>query len=114
MEHAFTKTIKDVLRRHFGPQTDEVFERSVLLHYLNIKTRAATRGSKSRSSFANLYAIYVLVEDYLAGGFNKKGDYSKYNVQWRSFYKAVPTPAAVAIRQQAPEPRAQPPSQRGV
>ena len=37
--------------------------RSPLLQYINIKTRSASRGSKSRSSFANLYAIYVLVED---------------------------------------------------
>ncbi|MBI5383175.1 MAG: restriction endonuclease [Verrucomicrobia bacterium] len=78
MEHAFTETIKGVLRRRFGAQADDVFERSLLLQYVNLKTRAASRGSKSRSSFANLYALYVLVEDYLAGGFDKKGDYSKY------------------------------------
>jgi hypothetical protein len=78
MEHAFTETIKGVLRRHFGAQADEVFERSLLLQYLNLKTRAASRGSKSRSSFANLYALYVLVEDYLAGKFDKKGNYAKY------------------------------------
>jgi len=78
MEHAFTETIKGVLRRHFGAQADEVFERSLLLQYLNLKTRAASRGSKSRSSFANLYALYVLVEDFLAGKFDKKGNYAKY------------------------------------
>jgi hypothetical protein len=78
MEHAFTETIKRVLRRRFGGQADEVLERSLLLQYVNLKTRAASRGSKSRSSFANLYALYVLVEDYLAGRFDKKGDYSKY------------------------------------
>jgi hypothetical protein len=78
MEHAFTETIKGVLRRHFGAQADEVFERSLLLQYLNLKTRAASRGSKSRGSFANLYALYILVEDYLAGKFDKRGDYSEY------------------------------------
>jgi hypothetical protein len=46
--------------------------------YINLKTVSATRGSKARSSFANLYAIFVLVEDYVAHGFHKKGDYSKY------------------------------------
>jgi len=78
MEHAFTATIKSVLQKHFGAQADEVFERSLLLQYLNIKTRAANRGSKSRSSFANLYALYVLAEDYLNRDFDKAGDYSKY------------------------------------
>jgi hypothetical protein len=78
MEHSFTQTIKSVLQKHFAAQADEVFERSLLLQYLNLKTRSANRGSKSRSSFANLYAIYVLIEDYLAGGFDKKGDYTKY------------------------------------
>jgi len=78
MEHAFTTTIKAVLQKHFGPRADEFFERSLLLQYLNIKTRAATRGSKARSSFANLYALYVLAEDYLKGGFDKADDYSKY------------------------------------
>jgi hypothetical protein len=79
MEHAFTATIKAVLQKNFGSQAGELFERSLLLQYLNIKTRAANRGSKSRSSFANLYALYVLAEDYLKGGFDKAGDYSKYD-----------------------------------
>jgi hypothetical protein len=78
MEHTFTSIIKAVLQKHFGSHADELFERSLLLQYLNIKTRAATRGSKARSSFANLYALYVLAEDYLKGGFDKAGDYSKY------------------------------------
>ncbi len=78
MEHSFTQTIKAVLQKHFGAQADELFERSLLLQYLNLKTRSANRGSKSRSSFANLYALYVLAEDYLKGGFDKTGNYSKY------------------------------------
>jgi hypothetical protein len=48
------------------------------LQYINLKTRSAERDSKARGSFANLYAIYVLVEDYLNRGFDKSGDYSKY------------------------------------
>jgi hypothetical protein len=45
---------------------------------LNEKTRSANRGSKARGSFANLYALYVIIEDYIAKKFNKKGDYSTY------------------------------------
>ena len=43
-----------------------------------IKTRSAEKGSKSRGSFANLYAIYVLLEDYKKNGFEEKENYSKY------------------------------------
>lgn len=78
MEHSFTATIKAVLQKNFGAQADELFERSLLLQYINLKTRSANRGSKSRSSFGVLYALYVLVEDYVKGGFHNGGDYSKY------------------------------------
>lgn len=78
MEHDFTPIIRQILTKHFGESADDLFEKSPLLQYLNFKTISATRGSKSRSSFANLYAIYILIEDYLQHGFDKKGDYLKY------------------------------------
>ena len=78
MEHIFTITIKEVLQRNFAKNADDIFEKSQLIQYINEKTRSAGRGSKARSSFANLYAIYVIIEDYIANGFDKKGDYSKY------------------------------------
>ena len=78
MEHSFTDTIKTVLKKYFADLSDEIFDNSHLLQYINIKTVSAQRGSKSRSSFANLYAIYVLVEDYVSKNFDKKGGYSKY------------------------------------
>jgi hypothetical protein len=78
MENTFTASIKLVLVKHFGEKSDDVFDKSQLLLYINEKTRSANKGSKSRSSFANLYAIYVLTEDYIANKFDRKGDYSKY------------------------------------
>ncbi len=77
MEHAFTQTIMGVLRRRFGGTAGEIYQLSLLLQYVNTKTRSANRGSKSRGSFANLYAIYVLVEDYLARGYDTRRNYSK-------------------------------------
>jgi hypothetical protein len=50
-----------------------------LLQYINIKTKSANRGSKSRGSFANLYALYILVEDYIQKGYLLRQDYSKYD-----------------------------------
>ena len=78
MENIFTTIIKSVLGKMFGRYADEIFEKSQLIQYINEKTRSANRGSKSRSSFANLYAIYVIIEDYIAKGYEQKGDYSKY------------------------------------
>lgn len=78
MEHEFTKNIIKILLNNFGNEFEKIFDKSVLLQYINIKTKSASSGSKSRGSFANLYAIYVLVEDYVAKGFVESGDYSKY------------------------------------
>ena len=88
MEHDFTPVISEVLTRRFGGAAQDLFDKSPLLQYINLKTVSATRGSKARSSFANLYAIYVLVEDYVAHGFHKKGDYSKYaGAQFSKLFK---------------------------
>lgn len=78
MEHEFTKKIKEFLRKNFGVLSDKVFSDSQIIQYLNIKTKSASKGSKSRGSFANLYAIYVLVEDYISKDFHKTREYSEY------------------------------------
>jgi hypothetical protein len=67
--HAFTATILEILNRHFGDYAKDIFEASPLLGYLNIKTKSATRGSKARGAFANHYALYVVLEDYVNKGF---------------------------------------------
>jgi len=78
MDHAFTEIIKQKLKEHFGEYSDDIFDRSELLKYINQKTRSANKGSKARGSFANLYAIYVLIEDYINKGFSTGKDYSDY------------------------------------
>ncbi|MEQ1733305.1 MAG: restriction endonuclease [Bacteroidia bacterium] len=78
MEHIFTTKIKEILQRTFDKNADDIFEKSQIIQYINEKTRSAGRDSKARSSFANLYAIYVIIEDYVAHEFNLKGNYSKY------------------------------------
>ena len=78
MEHEFTKIIKTILEDKFGDVGDQILRESQLILYLNIKTKSSNKGSKSRGSFANLYAIYVLVEDYLVKKFHQAGMYSDY------------------------------------
>ena len=69
----------EVLAEKFGNDGTEIFIRCELIQYLNIKTVSANRGSKSRGSFGNLYAVYVLIEDYINKGFDEaREDYSKY------------------------------------
>ncbi|HEY8650506.1 MAG TPA: hypothetical protein VIL70_06285, partial [Chthoniobacterales bacterium] len=53
------------LKSRFGADADAIYQASTLLQYINIKTKSAEKGSKARGSFANLYAIYILVEDYI-------------------------------------------------
>ena len=78
MKHSFTDQIMDIIILNYGDESKDVYEKSLVFQYINQKTRSANKGSKSRGSFANLYAIYVLVEDYLVNKFNETGDYSKY------------------------------------
>jgi hypothetical protein len=78
VRHDFTEKIIAILDSHFRKQGVKVLDSSELLQYLNIKTKAANRGSKSRAGFANHYAIYVLVEDYINHGFHERTDYDEY------------------------------------
>lgn len=78
VEHEFTPKIFNILEKHFGKHSQAIIEISPLIQYLNLKTISATRGAKARGSFANLYAIYVLVEDYIEGGFHKSDSYRNY------------------------------------
>lgn len=67
--HDFTPTIIEILHHYFGQSAEDILETSPLLGYLNNKTRAANRGSKARGAFANHYALYVVIEDYIKKGF---------------------------------------------
>ncbi len=78
VEHKFTAKIREILVGQFGEHANDVLKASELIEYLNIKTKSASRGSKSRGSFGNHYAIYVLVEDYIKGGFHEDDGYEDY------------------------------------
>ena len=76
--HSFSNKIIEILEEDFGEKNQDVFDKSFIIQYLNIKTRSADSGSKARGSFANIYAIYVLVEDYVKKEFHKKENYKSY------------------------------------
>ena len=78
VKHEFTGKIEEIIETETGINGNDTLERSPLVQYLNIKTKAANRGSKSRAGFANHYALYVLVEDYVENGFGESGGYENY------------------------------------
>ena len=71
------KFILDILKEHYPKEYEDVYSKSYLIQYLNKKTNSVGKSSKARPSFANLYAIYVLVEDYLNNGYYNSGKYIK-------------------------------------
>lgn len=76
--HAFTESILAILKKYFGDIASDILLASPLLGYLNIKTKSAHQGSKARSAFANHYALYVVIEDYVKKGFFDKTANSPY------------------------------------
>ncbi|MDQ7027438.1 MAG: restriction endonuclease [Anaerolineae bacterium] len=70
--------IENLIVQEF-PQCQEYILNLPIIQYLYKKTRSVTRGSKARGSFGNLYAIYVLVEDYINNGFADTEDYDNYD-----------------------------------
>ena len=74
-EHGFTPIIRHILVDEFGHVAEEILQTSEILQYLNVKTISATRGSKARGAFGNIYAIYVLIEDYVQRDFHINGNY---------------------------------------
>ncbi len=70
MKHIFTDKIEEILATYFDKRAEQVFVSSQLIQYINQKTVSAQKGSKARGSFGNLYAIYVLIEDYVNKEYN--------------------------------------------
>jgi len=59
VQHEFTSKIVEILNSHFPNQGVTVLNSSELLQYLNIKTKAANRGSKSRAGFAQITMLFM-------------------------------------------------------
>lgn len=78
MDNTFESYIKNYLDEKYGDRSEELYSLSYIFQYLVNKTKSADRGAKARGSFANLYAIYVIVEDYLNHGFDQNGNYAQY------------------------------------
>ena len=80
MESTFASYISSYIKDKYGKDAESIFSLSYILQYLVHKTKSANKGAKARGSFANLYAIYVIIEDYLNKGYEKSRKYSYYKV----------------------------------
>lgn len=71
--------IIETIKEDFDEQESlELYSKSTLIRYLTEKTKSVYRSSKARGSFANLYALYVLVEDYFNNNFQETENYRSY------------------------------------
>ncbi len=72
------KFIKEILINDFGELYNEIYDKSDLIRYLDIKTGAIEGNSKSRRNLGNIYAIYSILVYYTNNNFyNNKEGYKK-------------------------------------
>jgi len=77
LEHEFTEKIYSIIAKHISDNlSEDIYLRSPLLQYINLKTKSVNADSKSRGAYAPLYVIYSLVEDYINNNYHKEGNYS--------------------------------------
>lgn len=90
MEKAFETYIMDYLKEKYETDSEQLFSLSHLLQYIDKKTVSANKSAKARGSFANLYAIYVVVEDYILKGYNSNNNYKDYEgAQYSQLFKRL-------------------------
>lgn len=81
--------IDEVLGELYKPiVAKRILNESLLIQYLDKKTKSVYKSSKSRASFASIYAIYVLIKDY-EEIILTKGKYKNY--EGMQFSKALRT-----------------------
>ena len=75
----FQNTIDKVVENKFPEiDKDQLYNNSSLINYLIYKTKSANKGAKARASYANIYALYVLIEDYINNGYHQNTKYEDY------------------------------------
>ena len=71
--------IREIIEKEFGQKCDQVFDKSMLLQYLDMKMRAVHGDSKSRRSLANIYAIYSILHFYQDEFYGQRKKYCKFD-----------------------------------
>ncbi len=72
------KFVLEILKENFPDNYNEIYEKSLLLQYLDKKMKAIERDSKARRSLGNIYAIYSILYYYQENYYNKRAEYKKF------------------------------------
>lgn len=70
--------IKEILIEDYSVKYQEVFDKSMLLQYLDMKMKAVHGNSKKRRNLASIYAIYSILYFYQDDFFNKPNKYRRF------------------------------------
>ena len=71
--------IRRILIDEYGDNWQHIFDSSLIIQYLDLKTGAIDGNSKTRRSLANIYAIYSLSYYYSKDFYNKPDEYKKFH-----------------------------------
>ncbi len=72
------KYIINILEKHFPGRALEIYNKSELIKYFNLKSNAIHGNSKSRRSLANWYAIYSILHFYKENNFINNENYNTF------------------------------------
>lgn len=70
--------IKEILKKEYQSNFEDIFNNSPLLQYLDCKMGAVYGNSKTRRSLANIYAIYSILNFYVDDFYGQKELYKKF------------------------------------
>jgi len=71
--------VRQILQQELGDRYEDVYNKSHLLQYLDMKMSAVHGDSKTRRSLANIYAIYSILHFYRLEFVGKKKAYCKFH-----------------------------------
>lgn len=70
--------VREILEKHFPGQSQQIYEKSLLIQYLDKKSGAIHGTAKTRRSLANYYAIYSILNFYVDEFFDNPDEYKKF------------------------------------
>lgn len=70
--------VQEILEMHFPGQSQQIYEESLLIQYLDKKSGAIHGTAKTRRSLANYYAIYSILNFYVDEFFDEPDKYKKF------------------------------------
>ncbi len=70
--------VREIIEKHFPGQSQQIYEESLLIQYLDKKSGAIHGTAKTRRSLANYYAIYSILNFYVDEFFGKPDKYKKF------------------------------------